>query len=66
MARFKVPVSYYYFMQLDFMFDIMLFIYDFSSKSNKKDNFNGKKKKEKEPKLPKVGPIALVSSVITG
>ncbi|XP_038567410.1 ATP-binding cassette, sub-family B (MDR/TAP), member 4 isoform X1 [Micropterus salmoides] len=29
------------------------------SKSNKKDNFNGKKKKEKEPKLPKVGPIAL-------
>ncbi|XP_045901254.1 ATP-binding cassette, sub-family B (MDR/TAP), member 4 [Micropterus dolomieu] len=29
------------------------------SESNKKDNFNGKKKKLKEPKLPKVGPIAL-------
>lgn len=43
----------------DFIFDTIFFMYD-SSSENKKDG-----KKEKAPKEPMVGPITVVSSVIT-
>lgn len=51
------------YMQLDFLCDILLFVYDSSSESENSEE-QMKKKKEKPEKLPMVGPIDLVSFIV--